>query len=185
MEGGAAGGRRAVVNGPCATCGEEVEYVYQTETIPYFSDILIVSAVCPACGYRYTNTQMLQESEPVRFTFPVSTPEDLSVRVVRSMSAILRIPELGVEIDPGPACEGFVTNVEGVLDRILSVVEGVLVWADGEERERAEILKGEIDGVKEGEFPITLIIEDPTGNSAIVSDRATREPFARDDECGA
>ena len=173
------------MNGPCATCGEEVEYVYQTETIPYFSDILIVSAVCPACGYRYTNTQMLQESEPVRFTFPVSTPEDLSVRVVRSMSAILRIPELGVEIDPGPACEGFVTNVEGVLDRILSVVEGVLVWADGEERERAEILKGEIDGVKEGEFPITLIIEDPTGNSAIVSDRATREPFARDDECGA
>ena len=181
MEVDAAGARRAVVNGPCATCGEEVEYVYQTETIPYFSDILIVSASCPVCGYRYTNTQILQESEPVRFTFPVVSPDDLLVRVVRSMSAVLRIPELGVEIAPGPACEGFVTNVEGVLDRILSVVEGVLVWAEGTERERAEILKQEIGGVKEGDFPVTLIIEDPTGNSAIVSDRASRESFILDE----
>ena len=35
---------------PCSACGEECEYIYQTETIPYFSDILIVSARCPACG---------------------------------------------------------------------------------------------------------------------------------------
>lgn len=177
----AAGGQRTVVNGPCATCGEEVEYIYQTETIPYFSDILIVSASCPACGYRYTNTQMLREGEPTRHTFRVDSADDLSVRVVRSMSATLRIPELGVEIDPGPSCEGFVTNVEGVLDRVLSVIEGVLVWAEDDERTRAEILKGEIACVKAGELPITLILEDPTGNSAIVSDRATREPFACDD----
>jgi zinc finger protein len=173
------------VNGPCASCGEEVEYVYQTETIPYFSDILIVSSLCPVCGYRYTNTQMLRESEPVRFTFRVETPEDLSVRVVRSMSGCLRIPELGVEIDPGPACEGFVTNVEGVLDRILSVIDGALVWAEAEERVRAEILKEEIDGAKAGEFPVTLIIEDPAGNSMIVSERAVREPLACEPDDGS
>jgi zinc finger protein len=177
-----AAGQRVVVNGPCAACGEECEYVYQTETIPYFSDILIVSSFCPACGYRYANTQMLRDAEPLRFTFRVESPDDLSVRVVRSMSATLRIPELGVEIDPGPACEGFVTNVEGVLDRILSVVEGVLVWAEGEERMRAEYLKAEIADARAGELPITLIIEDPTGNSAIVSDRAIQEPFACADE---
>ena len=174
----AAAGQRVVVNGPCAACGEECEYIYQTEVIPYFSDILIISASCPACGYRYANTQMLREGEPLRFTFRVESIDDLSVRVVRSMSGTLRIPELGVEIDPGPACEGFVTNVEGVLERILSVVEGVLVWAEDDERTRAECLKAEIADAMAGEFPITLIIEDPTGNSAIVSDRAIQEPFA-------
>jgi zinc finger protein len=171
-------GQRVVVNGPCAACGEECEYIYQTEVIPYFSDILIISASCPACGYRYANTQMLQEGEPLRFTFRVESIDDLSVRVIRSMSGTLRIPELGVEIDPGPACEGFVTNVEGVLERIRSVVEGVLAWAEGEERIRAECLKAEIADAIAGELPITLIIEDPTGNSAIVSDRAIQEPFA-------
>jgi len=35
--------------------------------------------------------------------------------------------------------------------------------------------------VKEGDFPVTLIIEDPTGNSAIVSDRASRESFVLDE----
>jgi zinc finger protein len=179
---GAAAGQRVVVNGPCAACGEECEYIYQTEVIPYFSDILIISASCPACGYRYANTQMLQEGEPLRFTFRVESTDDLSVRVVRSMSGTLRIPELGVEIDPGPACEGFVTNVEGVLERILSVVEGVLAWAEGEERIRAEYLKAEIADARAGDLSITLILEDPTGNSAIVSDRAIREPFACDPE---
>ncbi|NLX48896.1 MAG: ZPR1 zinc finger domain-containing protein [Methanospirillum sp.] len=179
--GEAAAGQRVVVNGPCAACGEECEYVYQTETIPFFSDILIISAFCPACGYRYANTQMLAEGEPLRFTFRVESPDDLVVRVVRSMTGRLRIPELGVEIDPGPACEGFVTNVEGVLDRVLSVVEGVLVWAEGGERSRAELLRTEIEGAKAGEFPITLVLEDPTGNSAIVSDRAAREPYASAD----
>lgn len=178
MEEAAAGGQRVVVNGPCAACGEECEYIYQTETIPFFSDILIVSAACPACGYRYANTQMLNEAEPTRFTFRVESPDDLSVRVVRSMSGTLRIPELGVEIDPGPACEGFVTNVEGVLERILSVVEGVLVWAEEDERVRAECLKAELADARAGDLAFTLILEDPTGNSAIVSDRAIREPLA-------
>jgi zinc finger protein len=182
VEEAAAGHQRVVVNGPCAACGEECEYIYQTETIPYFSDILIISASCPVCGYRYANTQMLRESEPVRFTFRVESPDDLSVRVVRSMSGTVRIPELGVEIDPGPACEGFVTNVEGVLERILSVVEGVLACAETEGRTRAEYLKAEIADVKAGEFPITLILEDPTGNSAIVSDRAIQEPFVCADD---
>ena len=48
----------------------------------------------------------------------------------------------------------------------------------GEERIRAECLKAEIADAMAGDLPITLIIEDPTGNSAIVSDRAIQEPFA-------
>ena len=74
------------------------------------------------------------------------------VRVVRSASARVEIPEIGVEIDPGPACEGFVSNVEGVIDRIDDVVSGVLTWAEGEERENALVLR-HADRAREGGKP--------------------------------
>jgi zinc finger protein len=72
--------------------------------------------------------------------------------------------------------------VEGVLERILSVVAVSLTSAEPEERIRAECLKAEIADAKAGDFPITLILEDPTGNSAIVSDRAIQEPFVCADD---
>jgi zinc finger protein len=170
-------GVRTVVPGPCPSCSNKIEYLYQTEDIPYFSEILIVSANCPSCGYRYVDTQLLRDAEPSRYEFFVSAAEDLTVRVVRSMSATVRIPELGVEIDPGPACTGFVTNVEGVLDRIKNVVEGALHWGESGERENAGRLLERIARARAGTLPFTLILDDPRGNSAIVSDKALKKPL--------
>jgi len=131
---------RTVVPGPCPLCNTEIEYIYQTENIPYFSDILIISAICSSCGYKYVDTQLLKANEPVRYIVAVDTEEDLGIRIVRSMSASLEIPELGVRIDPGPACQGFVSNIEGVLDRIRQIVEGALLWGEVEERKNAQVL---------------------------------------------
>ena len=173
---------RTVVPGPCPYCNTEIEYLYKTENIPYFSDILIISAVCGSCGYRYVDTRLLREGEPVRFVYQVTTQDDLAVRVVRSMSAAIEIPELGVRIDPGPACQGFVSNVEGVLDRIGQAVKSAIIEGDGEERENARVLLEKIARVKCGEFPVTLIIEDPSGNSAIVADKAEKSAYTVEPE---
>lgn len=162
---------RTVVPGPCPCCNTEIEYIYQTENIPYFSDILIISALCGSCGYKYVDTQLLKENKPVRFELMIESADDLAIRVVRSMSARLEIPELGVRIDPGPACQGFVSNVEGVLDRIEQIVRGALTWGDDEEQRNARTLLQTIDRVKEGSLPVTLILEDRCGNSAIISDK--------------
>jgi zinc finger protein len=166
-----------VVQGRCPYCEREIQYLYQTENIPYFSDILIVSARCE-CGYRHADTMVLAGGEPARWEIRVEAPEDLMVRVVRSASARVEIPELGVEIDPGPACEGFVSNVEGVIDRIDDVVSGVLTWAEGEERENALVLRRRIELAREGSLLFTLSIEDPSGNSAIVSEKAKKSGIA-------
>jgi zinc finger protein len=163
---------RTVVPGPCPNCNTEIEYIYQTENIPYFSDILIVSALCGSCGYKYVDTQLLKNNGPVRFEVQVDKAEDLAIRVVRSMSASLEIPELGVRIDPGPACQGFVSNVEGVLDRIEQIVKGALIWGEEEEQENAQALLKKIDCVIDGSLAITLILEDPCGNSAIITEKA-------------
>lgn len=165
---------RTVLVGPCPVCPTDIDYLYQTEEIPYFSDILIISARCPSCGYRYVDTQMLKQTDPIQWTLAIETPEDLSVRVVRSMNGRIEIPELGVVIDPGTACEGFVTNVEGVLNRVDAVLEGAIRWAEGDELVQARLIRERIAAVKAGTFPVTLFLEDPTGNSLIVSEKAQR-----------
>ena len=168
---------RTVVPGPCPTCNTEIEYLYTTENIPYFSDILIISAICSSCGYKYVDTQMLKHGEPVRYVYRTATQEDLAVRVVRSMSASIEIPELGVRIDPGPTCQGFVSNIEGVLDRIVHAMGSAIIDGDTEERENARILLEKIARVKCGELAVTFILEDPSGNSAIVSDSAEKSTY--------
>jgi zinc finger protein len=163
--------------GPCPCCNTDIEYLYKTENIPYFSDILIISAICPECGYKFVDTQLLKHGEPARHTLAVESEADLAVRVVRSMSASIEIPELGVRIDPGPQCQGFVSNVEGVLDRIETVVKDALRWGNEFEKENAAALLADIVKVKAGTFPVTLILEDPNGNSGIESERTVNEKY--------
>jgi len=165
------------VPGPCPSCSHEIEFRYQTENIPYFSDILIISATCPECGYRYVDTQILAAGEPLRYTFAVTSADDLAVRIVRSMTASVSIPELGVEIDPGPACTGFVTNIEGVLDRIEQVVIAAEREGDPDQKENARRLLGRIAEAREGKLAFTLILDDPMGNSAIISEKAEKVPL--------
>ena len=168
---------QTVVLGPCPCCNTDIEYLYKTENIPYFSDILIISAICPECGYKFVDTQLLKHGEPARYTVVVEAADDLSIRVVRSMSASIEIPELGVRIDPGPQCQGFISNVEGVLDRIEIVVKGALNWGNEVEKENAIALLADIAKVKTGTFPITLILEDPSGNSGIIAEKTVKEAY--------
>jgi zinc finger protein len=168
---------QTVVPGPCPCCNTDIEYLYKTENIPYFSDILIISAICPECGYKFVDTQLLKHGEPARYTVAIEAEDDLAIRVVRSMSASIEIPELGVRIDPGPQCQGFVSNVEGVLDRIVTVVKGALNWGNDVEKENAAALLADIARVKAGTFPVTLILEDPSGNSGIIAEKTVKEAY--------
>jgi len=172
---------QTVVPGPCPSCNTEIEYLYKTENIPYFSDILIISAICPSCGYKFVDTQLLKHGEPARYSVTIDVEEDLAIRVVRSMSASIEIPEFGVRIDPGPTCQGFISNVEGVLDRIATVVNMTFRWGTDEEKENATALLANIARVKAGTFPVTLILEDPSGNSGIIADKTVKEPYVPDE----
>lgn len=160
---------REVLRAPCPVCNQEIEYIYQTEEIPYFSEILIESAVCP-CGWRMADTFILKNGQPERSEILISSEKDLSVRVVRSSAGTIEVPELGITVRPGPASEGFVTNVEGVLDRVEEAIDVALKTAEGEERERTLSIRTRIEAVRRGEEQITLIIDDPSGNSAIIRD---------------
>ncbi|RZN38062.1 MAG: ZPR1 zinc finger domain-containing protein, partial [Methanophagales archaeon ANME-1-THS] len=94
--------------------------------------------------------------------------EDLNALVVRSSSGSIEIPELGVSIEPKRG-EAFITTVEGVLERVEDVVH--LLSRDETGKERADEVLKRIAQIKSGEAGMTLIIDDPTGNSAIISEK--------------
>jgi len=133
------------------------------------------------CGFRFTDTLILAQSKPVHYEMAISTTDDIDARVVRSTSGTIRIPELGVDMEPGPASESFISNIEGVLDRVADILEMVIRWNEDENIERARELLSKIEKVKAGEFGITVIIEDPLGNSAIISEKATHRELTQEE----
>ncbi len=84
------------------------------------------------------------------------------------------MPEFGIDIEPGPAAESFISNVEGVLWRTRPVVESAINFAETEEQRTngREVLM-RIDDAIAGRFPFTLILEDPVGVSGILPDDLT------------
>jgi len=147
---------------------------WQGDEIPYFGEVMYIASLC-TCGFRFADTMILSQRDPMRFELNVDGLDDLNSRVIRSTSGTIRIPELGIDVEPGSISDSYVTNIEGLLDRILQVVVSATRWAeqDGDEDKR---LKGEeiqqiFEDVMSGNRPITVIIEDPFGNSAIISDK--------------
>jgi zinc finger protein len=61
-----------------------------------------------------------------------------------------------------------VTNVEGVLDRIAQAIKLAIKDGDGTETENGRVLLEKIDSIKAGGLPVTMILQDPMGNSVLV-----------------
>jgi zinc finger protein len=160
----------------CPVCDKDtLETNFREENIEYFGRMLLISSYCSSCGYRHNDVLLVDQKEPVKITFVASGEEDLKVRVIRSSHASIMIPEIGVSIDPVTYGESFVSNVEGLLLRIINVMSQLL--RDSSENERKEILERlkKIGKMRNGLERLTIIINDPSGNSAIISDRAKIE----------
>ena len=155
----------------CPICGAESELHFLPYDVPFFGGIMIFTAVCSSCGYHATDVMVLSEEEEKkrkRCELVVSSVEDLNALVVRSSAGSIEIPELGVSIEPKRG-EAFISTVEGVLERVEDVVN--LLSGDGTGKKRADEVLKQIDQIKSGEASMTLIIDDPTGNSVIISDK--------------
>ena len=158
----------------CPCCGRKIEIITKTYKVPYFNEILLISFVCE-CGFRHAETIATKIEEPVRFKIKINK-DNLDVKIVRSNSGAIKIPELGINIEPGPASQAFITNLEGILHRVKDVVESVLKLCESKKAEsRCKSILKRIKNTMEGKDELTLILEDPFGNSLIASDKAIRE----------
>ena len=168
---------RRVIIAPCPVCSKDIQYIYQTERIPYFSEVMLAHASCD-CGFKSVDTMVMGDNDPIRYTLKVEGEDDLGTRVIRSSKGTIEIPEFGILVEPGPMCEAFISNVEGVLLRILNVVEGIIARSHEEtEKTNAVVLKERLELAREGKEPFTLIIQDINGNSGIVSKKAVKSEY--------
>ncbi|MBP2134267.1 zinc finger protein [Methanomicrobium sp. W14] len=173
---------RRVLVAPCPVCKKDIQYIYETERIPYFQEVMIANATCD-CGFCSVETFVLGDGAPVRYTLKVEKTDDLSARVIRSSEGTMEIPELGISVTPGPACEAFISNVEGVLVRFDSALDTLLLNADEENKKKIDALKKRIADAREVKEPFTLIIQDLGGNSGIVSKKTVKSiPIVPEDK---
>lgn len=156
----------------CPLCSRELVTNWVEDDIPFFGEVMHITSLCE-CGFRYSDTLIMTQRKPVHYELKIKKQDDLDARVVRSTSGTIRIPELGIDIEPGPASESFVSNIEGVLDRVEEILGMVTRWGEKEKTERAQELLSTFEKIKAGEYEITVIIEDPMGNSAIIAENAT------------
>lgn len=160
----------------CPLCNshQSVEVTTKTEKIPYFGEIMESTMLCSECGFKHADTICIDQKEPVKYTLSVGK-ENLNSRVVKSQSTTITIPEIGLKVEPGPQSQGYVSNVEGVLDRFRKAVQTALSWAEDEHAQKNALhILESIQEVKDGQKEITLIVEDPFGHSIIIHEDALK-----------
>lgn len=148
-----------------------------THDVPHFGEALETLLQCASCGFRHVDFLIMQQRDPLRYALRIASEEDLRVRVIRSNSGTFRIPEIGFTAEPTPGSESFVSNVEGVLDRAARIFRLAREFnlENPEAVAVAEAGLARLEAAREGRGEgLTLIIDDPFGNSAIVSERAEK-----------
>lgn len=154
----------------CPFCGgpltiREVEY-----DVPKIGKVLIVNRMCLKCGYKKNEIVPLVYRRRTRVYFRVEQPEDFEVKVVRSPTARVLVPELGLELEPGIDAEMFVTNTEGVLQLFLDALERIKVLDPQVNASTAEEELKDIITQRRGGF--TVILDDESGVSTFYREDA-------------
>ena len=165
----------------CPLCKKKTLTLTEDEMdVPYFGKTFIFSMNCTTCQYYKADIEAEQLKDPSRYTFEVSKAADMNIRVVKSSEATVKIPALKMSMEPGPSSEGFVTNIEGILQRFKKIIETERDTAEDEDQKKAakNLLK-KLWKVECGDTPVKIIIEDPSGNSAIISEKAVIEKLKK------
>ncbi len=167
----------------CPVCGEEkMKVSIYSYDMPLVGPVVIVVGKCASCGYKFVDIRTLERKGNQRIEFQVENERDLNTLVLRSSTATLEIPELQAEISPGPTSQGFLTTVEGVLERFKDIMEFICSDAqDEKERMECEERLKRLKEMLEGKRKFRVIIKDPEGYSKIVSEKA-KEVIERDDD---
>ncbi|MEK6932331.1 MAG: ZPR1 zinc finger domain-containing protein [Nanoarchaeota archaeon] len=164
-------------NQPCPVChANKLTLTEENYNVPYFGKCYLMAMHCEACGYKMSDIEAEETKDPTRYTFEVKNKKDLNIRVVKSRQATVKVPALKMSVEPGSASEGYVSNIEGVLEKFKKIIESERDSAEDEDvKKNAKNLLKKLWKIELGEMHVKIVIEDPSGNSAIISDKAVLE----------
>tara|TARA_B100001250_G_scaffold338286_1_gene305331 strand:+ start:552 stop:1145 length:594 start_codon:yes stop_codon:yes gene_type:complete len=168
----------STVEQPCPICFSEegLTMIAHTSEIPYFGEHTQLTILCPSCGWKHTDFIPAEGKKPGAWSLEIDSSEMLSVRIVRSSSCTIRIEKLGLEVDPGGATTGYVSNIEGVLNRFEGAIQLMyrqsIASKEQEIVKKCELLLKKIDLVKSGDLVVEMTLLDPMGHSQILHSNA-------------
>jgi zinc finger protein len=165
---------------PCPVChAKSLVLREREEEVPYFGKVYLFSMSCSKCKFHKADIESMEKREPVKCSVEVSGEKDAKIRIVKSSQATVKIPHI-VTIEPGEASNGYITNVEGLLSRVKHQIETV---RDDEEdaaaKKKAKNMLKKISRTLYGSEKLKITIEDPSGNSAIISDKTVVEKLKK------
>ncbi len=186
----------SIVAHDCIICGQDkgLQMLAHTEEVPYFGEHTQVTLSCKACGWRQTDFIPSEGREPICQSFRFSSEEDLRVRVVRGASATVRLVKADLEARPGSHSTGYVSNIEGVLNRFQEVLDmlrrqAIIESEDNENGAEAnqvlcalDDLDAHLGNLRTGEGEDTLELLDPAGHSVILSDSTITRPLTDEEK---
>ena len=180
------------INIPCPICKHEgkLRMVAHVDEIPYFGEHTQVTVMCHDCGWRQTDFIPAEGRKAGAWSLVVDDREKLRCRVVRSSSCTVRIPELELEVMPGTNSTGYVSNIEGVLNRFVDIIDMVrrdvvrdLANPEEDQDERMQSLQT-LDGLLHSiehagdtsQFTVEFL--DPNGHSMILHEDASERKLS-------
>ena len=167
----------SVISGEtCPVCStKNLSLTEREDDIPYFGKVSLFSMTCTSCKFHKADVESLEHHDPAKISIEVSGEADMKIRIVKSSNAKVKIPYIA-DIEPGEAANGYVTNVEGLLKRVKQQVEAIRdTDEDPAVVKKAKNILKKINRVMWGDEKTKIIIEDPSGNSAILHDKAVTE----------
>lgn len=163
-----------VENQQCPICGKNKATFSEYEIDDaYAGPIAIFSIKCLDCGFKNSDLEFIEQGEPAEYSVDIESLEDLNIRVIKSGACEIKIPNFRISVDSTMGNEGFISNIEGVIDRFKQQILFLKRDSDLDKTKRKKLknlLKG-IEDVLAGERKITLKLIDDSGSSAIISDK--------------
>jgi len=158
--------------------------------IPYFGEHTQITLSCEQCGMRQTDFIPSEERGALSFSLSIEKVEHLQARIVRGSSGTVRIPELDLEVSPGTQSTGYVSNVEGVVNRFIDIIRMMMRQIrteieDGNDEAEQNLdklfqLEMALMALAKGELlgDLSLEILDPKGHSIIGHDDAVKKELS-------
>ena len=168
----------SIVEQPCPLCSSDagLKMIALTTEIPYFGEHTQITLVCDSCGWKQTDFIPAEGKVPGIWSIKIDDVSKMNTRIVRSSSGIIRIIDLDLEVEPGASASGYITNIEGVINRFEDSIGIILRQAETEQEfdtiEKCEELLNKLNNIKNGEMQVTIEIIDPRGHSQILHEDA-------------
>ncbi len=154
----------------CPVCeSENTKITHKIMEIPHFPQLWFINLTCFDCQYKHNDFLNLDIKDPVRLVYHAQNKEDYTTKIIRAANGTISFPQIGAMIEPGPSADGFINNIEGILQDIKDKAKFLLNNSTSDE-ERVKISEyiDLLDDYIKNNLPIDIVIEDPYGNSSIL-----------------